>query len=154
LLLFKFCWQPNKLPQNPQKLYPLKISTIQLFSLNNIKTQKALPPNLQQSLSHGYAPAEVITTNENLPSTSAFFVDSNDQTTTYLVQCKGKCCEDSLEVYQVTNAKVLKSTRKVRGHARQFNADWYKLPMAGSMRDKIACVLCILLLLSQSESFD
>jgi len=87
----------------------------------SITTKSSAKPLVKSS--HGYTPAEVITTNENLPSTSAFFVDSNDQTTTYLVQCKGKCREDSLEVYQVTDAKVLKSTRKVQGHARQFNAD-------------------------------
>jgi len=90
----------------------------------SVTTKSAAKPLVKSS--QGYAPAEVITTNENLPSTSALFVNSNDQTTTYLVQCKGKYCEDSLEVYQVTDAKVLKSTRKVQGHARQFNADWYK----------------------------
>ena len=76
---------------------------------------------------HGYVPAEVITSNESLPSTSAFFVDSNEPTATHLTQCKVQCCQDSLEVYQVTDPNVHKSTKKVQGHARQFNADWYKV---------------------------
>ena len=41
-------------------------------------------------------------------------------------ECVAQCCEDTLEVFQVTTESILKKTRKVQGHGRQFCADWFK----------------------------
>lgn len=34
--------------------------------------------------------------------------------------CNAPCCQDSLEVFQVTDKNIFKKTRKVQGHGRQF----------------------------------
>ena len=45
---------------------------------------------------------------------------STSEVVTALQPCNALCCQDSLEVYQVTDKSILKKTRKVQGHSRQF----------------------------------
>ena len=40
--------------------------------------------------------------------------------------CNAPCCQDSLEVFQVTDKNILRKTRKVQGHGRQFCSEWYQ----------------------------
>ena len=40
--------------------------------------------------------------------------------------CDAQCCQDTLEVFQVTDESILKKTKKVQGHSRQFCPDWYR----------------------------
>ena len=43
-----------------------------------------------------------------------------------LEPCSALCCQDSLEVFQVTDKTILRKTRKVQGHGRQFCSEWYQ----------------------------
>ena len=45
---------------------------------------------------------------------------------TVLQLCNAPHCQDSLEVFQVTNKNILKKTRKVQGHNRQCCPEWYQ----------------------------
>ena len=40
--------------------------------------------------------------------------------------CNARCCQDTLEIFQVTDQNVILQTRKIQGHSRQFCAEWYK----------------------------
>ena len=40
--------------------------------------------------------------------------------------CDAPCCQDSLEVFQVTDKTSLRKTRKVQGDGRQFCSEWYQ----------------------------
>ena len=40
--------------------------------------------------------------------------------------CNAPCCQDSLEAFQVTDKNILRKTRKVQGHGRQFCSEWYQ----------------------------
>jgi len=90
----------------------------------NRHLKKAWPPNLQQrpwfNLVMVTFQLKLLPQNESLPSTSAFFVDLNKPIATYFIQCKAQCCQHSLDVYQVTDHKVLKSTRKALGILMQI----------------------------------
>ena len=51
---------------------------------------------------------------------------STSEVVTTSQPCYAPCCQDSLEVFQVTDKSVLKKTRKVQGHGRQFCPEWYR----------------------------
>ena len=40
--------------------------------------------------------------------------------------CNARCCQDILEIFQVTDQNVILRTRKIQGHSRQFCVEWYK----------------------------
>ena len=40
--------------------------------------------------------------------------------------CDSQCCQDTLDVFQVTDESVIKMTRRHLGHNRQFCPGWYK----------------------------
>ena len=40
--------------------------------------------------------------------------------------CNSQCCQDTLDVFQVTDETVLKRSKRVQGHTRQFYSEWFK----------------------------
>ena len=60
---------------------------------------------------------------QTLPEAESNFDNEDD---VYCDSCDARCCQDTLEIFQVTDQSVISQTRKIQGHGRQFCVDWYK----------------------------